>query len=222
MRNIILTLLLTPFLLFSQSTIEYAPDFTVTDTDGQEHNLYSYLDQGTTVVIQFHSVALTCTSSYNSTMNLIDVYNDYGQCNNIFVIQIAWNGGEQSLQEYVNNYGDPDFPMVSGGPGSEIFELYEGFWATECWLIRPDRSLIYDIVNWVEGILPETLETEGFVKCEEHVVSIQEYGTEDKTIPGIYDSNGRLVTNVYEESNPLKNLPAGMYIINGEKFVKVR
>jgi len=222
MRNIIFTLLLTPFLLLSQSTIEYAPDFTVTDTDGQEHNLYTYLDQGTTVIIQFHSVALTCTSSFNSTMNLIDTYNNYGQCNNIFVIQIAWNGSDQNLQDYVNYYGDPEFPMVSGTPGSEIFELYEGFWATECWLIRPDRSLIYDIVNWVEGILPETLDSEGLTQCKEHEVNILEYGTKQKTISGIYDSNGRIVKTENNGENPLKNLPTGIYIINGKKIVKIR
>ena len=36
-----------------------APDFTVTDTHGEEHNLYSYLENGKVVVLDFFYT--TCT-----------------------------------------------------------------------------------------------------------------------------------------------------------------
>ena len=40
-----------------------APDFTITDIDGEEHNLYSYLDYGYSVIIDFS--ATWCGTCWN-------------------------------------------------------------------------------------------------------------------------------------------------------------
>lgn len=44
------------FIAHSEITLEQAPDFTVTDTDGKEHHLQSYLDAGKYVIIDFWGI----------------------------------------------------------------------------------------------------------------------------------------------------------------------
>ena len=91
MKKLIIFLLL-PFLLFSQ----VASDFSVTDTNGNEWDLYPLLDEGTTVVIQFFSPSMTCWPSSNSIENLTNAHYEYS-CNNIVFLQVAQWGGNQKL-----------------------------------------------------------------------------------------------------------------------------
>jgi hypothetical protein len=44
-------ILLTSVVTFAQPTV--AEDFTVTDIDGVQHNLFTYLDQGKYVYVEF-------------------------------------------------------------------------------------------------------------------------------------------------------------------------
>lgn len=39
--------------MYAQTNLTQAVDFTVTDTDGNVHNLFSYLDDGKFVVLDF-------------------------------------------------------------------------------------------------------------------------------------------------------------------------
>ena len=55
MRHLLATLALCATTIgFSQlPNGSVAPDFTITDIEGEEHNLYSYLDSGYAVIIDF-------------------------------------------------------------------------------------------------------------------------------------------------------------------------
>ena len=54
MRKITLIFLLFVSInTFAQTSLTEAVDFTVTDVDGNEHNLFSYLDDGKYVLIDF-------------------------------------------------------------------------------------------------------------------------------------------------------------------------
>lgn len=55
-----------------------APDFTMTDIYGESHNLYSYLDQGMSVILNFSAVWCGPCLAYKEEGILNDIYNAYG------------------------------------------------------------------------------------------------------------------------------------------------
>ena len=78
MKKLLFYLTLFVFTLsgFSQPLTPYAPNVIVHDINGVEHNLYTYLDQNRTVVLEFYNS--TNTASINSRPGVEDLYTMYG------------------------------------------------------------------------------------------------------------------------------------------------
>lgn len=55
-----------------------APDFTLIDYYGTEHNLYTYLDAGKTVILEIFAAHCPTCWSYHQTNTLKNLYTDYG------------------------------------------------------------------------------------------------------------------------------------------------
>ena len=55
-----------------------APDFTATDLNGVEHNLYSYLDSGYQVILDFSATWCGPCWSYHESGVLEELYDTYG------------------------------------------------------------------------------------------------------------------------------------------------
>ena len=55
-----------------------APDWTLTDLNGTTHNMYSYLDSGYTVFIDFSAVWCGPCWSYHNSGALENLYIDHG------------------------------------------------------------------------------------------------------------------------------------------------
>ena len=94
MKNVLLTFLLFSFFAFTakaelpDGTI--APDFTVTDINGNVHNLYTYLNAGKHVILDFSATWCPPCWSYHNTQALKNLYNTYGPngSDEIMVIKI--------------------------------------------------------------------------------------------------------------------------------------
>jgi len=111
-----------------------APDFTLTDIYGNQHNLYSYLEQGKTVYIDFFACHCPTCWNYHSSSNLSNLFDQYGpgsSSNDVFVFAI----------ELDPNNGTNEFFGISG--------TTQGNWVegTNYPQINPEGNLLTQTMN---------------------------------------------------------------------------
>lgn len=129
----------------AQTSLTVAVDFTVTDIDGNSHNLFNILNAGQYVCIDFFFCAcVPCqqTSPYYKT-----TYQNYG-CNSGPVYFISIDNGDNNAQciSFENTYlgGNAGYPVVSGtqGGGDAVTATY-GIGAFPTYiLIAPNHNII--------------------------------------------------------------------------------
>lgn len=129
-----------------------APDFTLTDINGNSHNLYTYLNQGKTVFIDFFACHCPSCWAYHNQFELENLNAAHGpsgtQSQDVIVLAI----------EYDPNNGTNEFLGISGNT--------QGNWVsgTTYPFINPEganRSVLTDYaVNYyplIYGICPDKL-----------------------------------------------------------------
>lgn len=144
--NLTFLLLLFGFTAFGQlEEGDTAPDFTVTDTHGEEHNLYSLLDAGKWVIVDFYYTTCIPCQTYTSHVNV--TYENYG-CNqgDIFFIGIDHNDDTAEVEAYDQQYGI-QYPSVSGldGGGNRVVSDYGILGFPTFYIIAPDRKIMKDV-----------------------------------------------------------------------------
>jgi cytochrome oxidase Cu insertion factor (SCO1/SenC/PrrC family) len=165
MKNLFLTfaLLTLPILANAQATNysvgDVVDDFTVVDTEGVEHNLYSITASGKYVFLDFFFVNCGPCQTWQATYN--QLHDKYG-CNEGEVYCLSINNGfdnNAQVIQYEETYGGPynHAPAVSNEGGGEAVDANFGISAypTFC-LINPDNVIINTDIWPLTGI--ETFE----------------------------------------------------------------
>ena len=143
---------LLSFLLFfsvtfskAQTTLTTAVDFTVTDTDGNTHNLFNILNSGKYVCMDFFFT--TCGPCQTTCPFYKETFTNYG-CNtqDVFFISIDNGDTDAEVDAYEAAYlgGSAGFPAVSGvnGGGNAVVSTY-GISAFPTYiLIAPSHAII--------------------------------------------------------------------------------
>ncbi|CAN5397009.1 hypothetical protein BH10BAC1_BH10BAC1_19360 [soil metagenome] len=143
---------LLSFLLFlsvtftkAQTTLTTAADFTVTDLDGNSHNLYSILASGKYVCLDFFFT--TCGPCQATCPYFKQTFTNYG-CNtqDVYFMSIDQGNTNAECSAYETTYlgGSPGYPTISGttGGGNAVVSAY-GISAFPTYiLIAPSKAII--------------------------------------------------------------------------------
>jgi len=126
-----------------------APDFTATDINGVEYNLYELLDAGNTVILDFFATWCGPCWSYRETGVLDDIWNIYGPggSGDVYVFSLESDGSTTTADLYgtgSNTVGD----WVSGTPFpifdnvQSIFYAYGNTYFPTIYTVCPNHTLI--------------------------------------------------------------------------------
>ena len=160
------TLLIAIFALFTFNNAQaqlpngsVAPDFTLTDLNGTSHNLYSLLDDGYTVFIDFSAIWCGPCWGYHTSGALEDLYANHGPAGYpnvnanttddvmVFFIEgqegtlAQLNGASNSQGDWVTGTPYAIIPTYAGTNSTQVTQDYQiGYWPT-VYMICPDRIL---------------------------------------------------------------------------------
>lgn len=146
-KRYLITLLTCSLFMFgavkAQTNLTQAVDFTVTDIDGNVHNLFDILNGGQHVCIDFFFD--TCGPCQVTSPYFKQTYTNFG-CNSedIFFIAIDLGDTDAEVVAYENTFlgGSPGYPSVSGLDGNSVINAY-GIGAFPTYiLIQPDQTII--------------------------------------------------------------------------------
>ena len=142
--KLLFALLLVPKLTFSQVG-NPAPNFTVTDTHGEMHTLYEYLDAGKVVVLDFYFTTCIPCQYYSPQVNL--AYENYG-CNdaNVIFMGIDYQNTDAEVMAYDQTY-NIHYPSISGkdGGGNGVVSAYGVSGFPTFYVIDSTRIIIEEI-----------------------------------------------------------------------------
>ncbi|MBC8048032.1 MAG: redoxin domain-containing protein [Fimbriimonadaceae bacterium] len=144
-------------LLGSISTAQTAPDFTFTDINGNEYNLYETLAEGKTVVLDFFFV--DCAPCQYWTPDFEELYTTWGGGNADVVFWAFSDIDDHAyIEPFVEEYGI-EYPVsgIEGGGYNVIGSYADNFtfsgYPTYS-VICPDKSISWDIWPLTEN-MPE-------------------------------------------------------------------
>lgn len=135
----------------SKSIAQFAPDFTIEDTNGEVHNLYSdYLDQGKTVVLKLFFVG--CPPCTNIAPEFQELYETWGAGQNdveFFELTTQSSNVNDQIAVYLGELGVTVPASGIDGGGYDASEPYRqgefgSYWGTPSFaVINPAREVVY-------------------------------------------------------------------------------
>jgi len=210
---------------------EYAPDFTTTDINGVEHNLYDLLSEGKSVVLDFFTTWCDPCWDLHESHVLTDLFEHYGPngSNDFFVLGIE--SDENTNIECLNDLPDCDYrtvgdwtegvnyPMIND---HNIKSAYGVYYYPTVFIVTPDRKVfelkeynynaLQNLLAWQgheakleEGLRPKLIENDNLnqVFCHHQFRSNLRFPLYNGGTETIYSADVILKVNdeIYEESH---------------------
>jgi len=160
---ILISALVTAFLLNSQTPLTEAVNFHVKTIEGETIWLFPLLDDDKIVVIDFFST--TCGPCQDYAPDYQEAYEEFGENqSNVFFMGINWGDDNNGVHQFDSIFG-LTYPSVSGtqGGGDDVFEDYEVLSYPTVIIITPDHQIVEQYI-WPptsENIISAVIEAGG-------------------------------------------------------------
>ena len=150
-----------------------APDFTATDITGTEYNLYTLLEEGNTVILDFYATWCGPCWSYKQTGILEDMWNTFGPegTGDLYIFSLEsddtttdadLNGtGPATAGDWVTATPYPMFDNMSN-----VFDQYNNAYYPTIYTVCPDG-----VMNSTTGLMEYTLVESGQASFDGHVAA---------------------------------------------------
>ena len=149
-----------------------APDFTATDINGDEYNLYDLLDEGNTVILDFYATWCGPCWSYKQTHIFADLWNSFGPEGSGDLYIFALESDDSTTDADLNGTGSNTAgDWVTGTPYlmfdnmSDVFDAYDNAYYPTIYTVCPDGTLN------ANGVMEYTLVESGQATFDGHVAA---------------------------------------------------
>ncbi len=143
MKKLLISIAILIFPLFNQAQINI-PDFTLDDSYGNSHHLYSYLSNGDAVIIDFFM--LSCGNCMSFAPDLEQIFQDFGANSadvKMISMEVSDTASNQSINNWKNSYGTY-YPTIGGNAAYSYwdnnFKPHFGSVVNQIMLIIPNTS----------------------------------------------------------------------------------
>lgn len=182
-----LLILITGSLVTNETEMKTIPDFTLTDIDGNEVNLYSLLDSGTYVIIDFW--ATWCVPCCKALPHLNKFHEDYEK-----VVVLAISEDSKRMTKKATQYiKDQNYTFTTLlDPKGEVKKLLGVNVLPETFYVKPDKSVFWRHFGYKNG--------EEIVMKEELDKMLQ---SGQINAPDVQEQVGKYEKNVTSDTNRL-------------------
>ena len=150
-----------------------APDFTATDINGDEYNLYDLLDEGNTVILDFYATWCGPCWSYKQTHIFENLWGTFGPEGTGDLYIFALESDDSTTDADLNGTGSATAgDWVTGTPYlmfdnmSNVFDAYQNSYYPTIYTVCPDGTL-----NATTGEMEYTLVESGQATFDGHVAA---------------------------------------------------
>lgn len=135
-------------IITSGALAQKAPNFTITDTDGNNWNLHEELGKGRTVILDFFFV--DCQPCSTWTPEIVKLYKDYGAGDKDILILGISDRDEDEYIEGFENHLNTNYPSAGiDGGGDTVTRLYKSWFPFKGWptysVICPDTGVVWNV-----------------------------------------------------------------------------